>query len=108
MAVIMVSSAPIHELMSAAATPLKLRMSARNPAKASNMVRSTLRGLWLWPDVALEFYSVVIHRLDHAVEALSDHFALSVEGGVSGQTVDGNRAEGAELYQSGGEFLEKQ
>jgi len=25
-----------------------LRMSVRNPAKASNMARSTLRGLWLW------------------------------------------------------------
>ena len=49
MVVIMVLRAPLHESISPAATPLELRMSVRNPAKASNMARSTLRGLWLWP-----------------------------------------------------------
>ena len=55
-------------------------------------------------DVALELVCV-FHRLDHRVEALKYNFALGVEGGVSGRTVDGDRDEDTELGLGSWELL---
>ena len=64
MAVIMVLRAPFHESISPAATPLELRMSVRNPAKASNMARLTLRGLWLWPMYSMWPWNLAASSID--------------------------------------------
>ena len=60
----MVLSDSLHESISPAATPLELRMSVKNPAKASNMARSTLRGLWLWPMYSMWPWNLAASPID--------------------------------------------
>ena len=57
-------------------------------------------------DLAEDLESVV-QRSDHTVQTVSDEFNLGIEGDVGGQIADGDRAECAELAQSGGVLLEK-
>ena len=49
----------------------------------------------------------VVHRGDHAVQAVSDELNLGVEGGVRRQVADGDWAESAELAQSGWDLFEE-
>ena len=49
----------------------------------------------------------VAHRFNHSVKSFSDHFTLSVECGISGQTSDWDGAKGAELCLGAREILEE-
>jgi len=50
----------------------------------------------------------VAHRFNHSVKSFSDHFTLSVECGISGQTTDWDGAKGAaELCLCAREILEE-